>query len=639
MEDYRSVIPTEEGKRHVIAAAWHITKALVASDYVTDDLRKILTDLDSHLSAMPVIIESEGLELSEFERQLKQAEEDIMTWETNQAMIWDSDPMEAPKFVKFIDEILVLIESLRSLLNEYRKAKELLHRADRVLQLAMSWMEGELIHLLIQHKQFFEPKYMSFRCCVADVVYDESFVSVEEEPEEASQRNRSSNGNESERCTVDLVHPHAIPRLKSIANVMFASNYGQEFCQAFINMRKDALDEYLVILRMENFSIEDILKMEWKSLNHEIRKWCCSMKIIIRVYLASEKKLCDQIFGDMGAVNTCCFIETSKASIAYLLNFGEAVVMGTHQPEKLFRLLDMYEVLGDLLMDIDSLYSEDSGSDIRIEFHKLFIQLGDFARATLAEFGNAIASNTATSPFLGGGIHPLTKYVMNYIKTLMEYVVTLNLLLKYQDAEYSNPVLEHENEQGISSSTSCPMALHLLSITSTLEANLENRSKLYKDAALQHVFLMNNFHYIVGKVKDSKLRYFFGDAWIRQHIAKVQQHATSYVRASWSSVLLLLKVDGSLSKSAFKERCRCFNVAFEDVYKNQTGWCIRDQQLREDLQISTSQKVVLAYRNFIGRNSAIDSEKIVKYPVEDLENYLLDLFGGSPRSLHNTRRK
>lgn len=637
MEDYRSVIQPEEGKRHVIAAAWHITKALVASDYVTDDLRKILSDLDSHLSAMPVIIESEGLEMSEFERQLKQAEEDIMTWETNQAIVCDSGAMEAPKYVKFIDEILMLIQSLRSLLNEYGKAGELLHRADRVLQLAMSWMEGELIHLLIQHKQFFEPEYMSFRSCGTDVVYDESFVSVEEEPEETSVRNSSAN--ESERCTVDLVHPHAIPRLKSIAHVMFASNYGQEFCQAFICMRKDALDEYLVILRMQKFSIEDILKMEWKSLNHEIRKWYWSMNIIVRVYLASEKRLCDQIFGGNGAASTHCFIETSKGSMAYFLNFGEAVVMGTHQPEKLFRLLDMYEVLGDLLMDIDALYSEESGSDIRIEFHGLLSKLNDFARATLAEFGNAIASNAATSPFPGGGIHPLTKYVMNYIKTLLEYVDTLNLLLKDQDAEDSNPVSELGNEHEISSSTSCPIAYHLRSIASTLKANLKNRSKLYKDAALQHVFIMNNLNYIVGKVKDSKLRDFFGDAWIRQHIAEVKQHATSYVRASWSSVLLLLKVDGNLSKSAFKERCRCFSVAFEDVYKNQTGWFIQDQLLREDLQISTSQSVIHAYRTFIGRNSAIDSEKISKYPVEDLENYLLDLFGGSPRSLHSTRRK
>lgn len=632
MEDYKSVIPTQEGKRHVIAAAWHITKALVASDHLTDDLRKILTDLDSHLSAMPIIIESEGVDFAEFERQLKHAEEEIMSWETDQALAWDLGPAEAPKYVKFIDEILTLIESLRSLLNEHGKAKELLHRADRVLQLAMSWLEGELVHLLVQHKQFFEPEYMSFRSCGADVGYDESFTSVDEDTEEAPKRN--STGCESEEYVVDLVHPHAIPRLKSIANIMFASNYGQEFCQAFVNTRKEALDEYLVILRMEKFSIEDVLKMEWKNLNYETKKWTWVTKIIIKVYLASEKWLCEQIFGDIGSVSTYCFTETSKASMTYLLNFGEAVAMRTPQPEKLFRLLDMYEVLADLLIDIDALYSEESGSDIRIEFHKLFSKLGDLTKATFAEFGNAIASSTSTSPFPGGGIHPLTRYVMNYIKTLPEYVDTINLLFKDQNVEDSNSVFELENGQDI------PMTYHLRSITSTLEANLINRSKLYKDVALQHVFLLNNFHYIVEKVKGSKLGQFFGDAWIRQHIAKLQQHATSYERASWSSALKLLIDNGkSMSKTTFKERSRSFSIAFEEVYKNQTGWCVSDPQLREDLHISTSQKVIHAYRTFIGRNSANDSDKHSKYLVEDLENYLLHLLEGSPRTLQHTRRK
>lgn len=633
MEDYKSVIPTQEGKRHVIAAAWHITRALVASDNLTDDLRKILTDLDSHLSAMPVVMESGGVDFAELERQLKHAEEDVMSWEANQAMVWDSDHEGAPKYVKSIDEILTVVGALTSLSNEYGKAKELLHRADRVLQLAMSWLEEELVHLLVQHKQFFEPEYMSFRSCGADVMYDESFASVDEDSEEASKR-CSTTGNESEEYVVDLLHPHVIPHLKSIANLMFASNYGQEFCQAFINTRKEALDEYLVILKMEKFSIEDVLKMESKSLNYEIKKWTWVMKIIVRVYLASEKRLCEQIFGDIGSVGTYCFTETSKASMAYFLSFGEAVVIGTPWPEMLFRLLDTYEVLADLLIDIDALFSEVSGSNITTEFHKLCSKLGDFTRATFVEFGNAIASNSSTSPFPGGGIHPLIKYVMNYIKTLPEYDDTLNLILKDRNTEDSNPVAELENLQD------SPLAHSLQSITSTLEANLITRSKLYKDVALQHVFLLNNFHYIVEKVKGSKLGQFFGDAWIRQHIAKVQQHATSYERATWSSALKLLIDNGkSMSKTTFKERCKSFSAAFEDVYKNQTGWFIPDPQLREDLHISSSQKVIHAYRTFIGRNTANDSEKHSKYLVEDLENYLLDLFEGSSRALQQTRRK
>ncbi|KAL5544626.1 hypothetical protein UlMin_008410 [Ulmus minor] len=645
MEDLKSAIRNHEGKQHVMAAALHLIKALVLSD-LTDDVKKVLADLDSQLSAMVVITESKGGELSELEQRLKQAEAEIMNWKENQAMEWGSNPIEACKHLKVIDEIHSLIESLRSLeVGENEKLMELLQRAESLLQMAMLKLEEEMINILAQHKQYFEPEYMSFRSCGSDVTfrscgsdvtYDESFVSLEEEPPEEASR-RISTGSESDDYLVDLVHPNVIPQLKSIANLMFASNYGHEFCQAFISSRKEALDEYWAILRMETFSIEDVLKMEWKRLNYEIKRWIWSMKIIIRVYLPSERRLCDQILGEFGSVSPHCFIKTSKSTMEYLLNFGEAVAMGSPQPEKLIRLLDMYEVLADLLLEIDALLLDDSGCGIRIEFHQLLANLGDCSRATCAAFRHVIASNKSTTPFTGGSTHPCTKYVMNYIKTLVEYADTFNTLLKDEQSEHPNSVFEPEDE---ASSTRCPMACHLRAIASILETNLNNRSKLYKDGALQHVFLMNNIHYIVEKVKGSKLRAFFGDSWIRENIVKVQQHATGYVRDSWSYALSFVKSNGTstpLPKASFKERCRRFSVVFEEVYRNQTGWIILDQQLRKDLQISISKNVIQAYRNFTSRNS--DNEKHIKYSADDLETYLEDLFGGSPRSLHYTRKK
>ncbi|KAF4382111.1 hypothetical protein F8388_001256 [Cannabis sativa] len=611
MENCKPATPTLEGEQHVMAAALHLTKALVGIDYLNDDLKKILSDLDSHLSAMVVITESKEGEFLELEQRLKQAKKKVNSWGLNNLMVCDYSLIEASQNIEVIDQIHDLMESLRSLaVDEYGKPIKLLQRAESLLQTAMSKLEEEVDYILHQQKQYFKPKDMSFRSCGSDVVYDESFVSVEEEPQEESLR-RNSNGCESEDYLVDLVRPHVLPHLKSIANIMFASNYAEEFCQAFIKARKEALDTYWVSLGMETFSIEDVLKMEWKSLNHEIKRWSWIMKIIIQVYLPSEKRLCDQILGEFGSH---CFMDISKALLMYLLNFGEAVVIGDYQPEKLFRLLDMYE------------------------------KLEDFSRATFSKFRNAIASSTSTTPYTGGGIHPLTKYVMNYIKALVEFDDTLNVFLKDQSSSFpENPdsVFELDNIQkdGSSLTTSCPTANNLRSITSTLESNLDNKSKLYKNGALQNVFLMNNINYIVQKVKTSKLRLFFGDVWIREHMAKVQQQATGYERTSWSSVVSLIRShDGhALPKAVFKEKCRSFSVGFEEVYRNQTAWYIPNSQLREDLQISISQLVIQAYRSFTGRNS--NDERHIKYTADDLESFLLDLFEGSPRSLPSSRRR
>lgn len=642
MGDIKPIIPAFDGEQHVLAAAQHIVKALGASNNLTDEFRRLLAEVDTHLSTMSILADTAGGQFTEVEERLKNAETKVVRRESNQSMIWDSGPREATEYLQAVDDIRRLTESLGSLsLSENGKQRELIHQAHVVLQMAMARLEDELIHILLHKKQSIGCEYMSFHSCGEDIVNDESSASAEDDlVEKTSGRNGEGNIYE---YIIDLVHPDVIPDLKSIANVMFASNYDQEFCEAFISVRKDALYEYLVILKIEELSIEDVMKLESSSLNRIIKRWIRAMKILFRVYLASEKWLCKQILGKFGSVHSICFIETSKASILRLLNFGEAVAMGPHEPDQLFSLLNMYEVLADLLVDINTLFSVEAGSFIRTESLELLRKLGNSARATFREFKRAVASNTSTNPFPGGGIHHLTKYVMNYIRTLTDYGDTLNLLRQDQNGEIMGAVVEPENGQEIASYN--PVATLFHSVTSSLETNLNCKSKLYKDNSLQHVFLMNNIHYMVQKVKKgSDLRTFLGDEWIKNHIVKFQQHARSYERETWSSVLSLLTDDvdsglKSIIKVIIKQRFRKFTVAFEEIYKSQIGWSIPDHELREDLQISISQKVIHAYRTFSGRNSSCVGDKYIKYTADELESYLLDLFEGSPRSLNPFRRR
>ncbi|XP_044477383.1 exocyst complex component EXO70E2-like [Mangifera indica] len=635
MAGYQHMIPNHEGDQHLLAAAHHVLKALGTFKNLSDEMRKLLIDLDGHLSKMTGNMEVMEGEFVAVQEQFKSAESRILRWESNQTMIWDTGTEEVADYIGAIEEIQTLIESLRRLsVNGNGKQKEILSQANSALQTAMLRLEGELIHILVEHKQHFDPEYVSFHSC-PDVVYDESFVSV---VDESSQRVNS--GIVSGEYIVDLVKPDAILDIKAIANVMFTANYDLEFCEAYIGARKDALAEYFVILEVEKFSIEDVLKMKWYTLSAEIKKWNWAMKIIIRVYLASEKHLCNKILGEYGTTSSFCFVEIAKASLFCLLNFGEAVAMTSVRPEKLFRLLDMYEVLGDLLLDIDGLLCEEAGAYIRIEFHELLRKLGYSAKAAFSELQIAIASNISLKPFPQGGIHPLTRYVMNYIKTLSLYGESLNSILVDQDTDHTNAVVETMSEQEVSSVTFCPLACHLRSVTSTLQCNLFDKSKLYKEEGLRHIFLMNNIHYMVEKVKGSDLKLFFGDEWIRKHNGKFQQHATSYERATWGSVLSFIS-DCPHSNTFFegtpKERCRRFNLAFEEVYKSQTQWSIPNSQLKEDLRISSSLKVIHAYRTFLGRNHI--SDKYIKYSVDHVESLLLDFFDGSTRSLSSSQKR
>ncbi|KAE8730916.1 Detected protein of confused Function [Hibiscus syriacus] len=351
-----------------------------------------------------------------------------------------------------------------------------------------------------------------------------------------------------------------------------------ERVQANSNVRHDALVECLVIVGVEKLSVEEVQKIKWKALDEKMKKWIQAVKITVR-----------------------------------LLNFGEAVAIGKRLSEKLFRILDMY----------------DAGCGERDIF----------------EFESALKNEASKKPMQNGEIHPLTHYVMNYVKLLVDYSETLNSLLESDEDEAEG--LQSEDGE---LETVTPFAKRLLLLISSLESNLEEKSKLYEDGALHYIFLMNNNMYIVQKVKDSELRKLLGDNWVRKRCGSICQYATSYLRACWTKALYCLKYEGIGGSSknaskvvALKEIFKSFNACFEDIYRIQTGWKVPDPQLREELRISISEKVIPAYRSFMRRfGSQLDSGrhagKYINYKPDDLENYLLDLFEGTPLVLHHMRR-
>ncbi|KAL8251205.1 hypothetical protein R6Q59_034898 [Mikania micrantha] len=340
-------------EENLIAAARLILRALDSNKKITDEAKKILVELGIRLTSMPNITatedeneeeeENDG-ELSRIREQINSIQEKIMTWEGDESMIWECDPEEGKEYLKTVDEARKLAESLESL-NLSKDEHVLLNNVNAVIQSSMARIEEEFRHMLVHNRQNFEPEHLSFRSSEDDGLDEHSIVSFgDDSVDDSVQRDSVSRG--AEIFIMDLINPLVIPDLRIIASLMFESNYGRECSQAFISARKDALDDCLFILEIEKLSIEDVLKMEWVPLNSRIKRWTKAMKVFVRIYLASEKFLCEQIFGQSQTepVSSICFSESSKASMLQLLNFAEAISIGPHQPEKLLRILDMYEV-------------------------------------------------------------------------------------------------------------------------------------------------------------------------------------------------------------------------------------------------------------------------------------------------------
>lgn len=619
----------------------------------------ILSSFDNRLSNITDLMEG-GAGGEEIGNQFVSAEKVILRHDSGgigepssrSSSPWEESSTEAAEYLEAVDTIIQLTEDLN-----IHGDSEIMDRAENALQLAMSRLEDEFLHILIRNtvpldidRLYGSIRKGSLSFAANEIEIGDDFESYRGEDDDGG----SGSGYHHERgislggdVYVDLIHPEAIKELKAIADRMIRSGYEKECCQVYSNVRRDVLNECLSILGVERLSIEEVQKIEWKVLDEKMKKWIQAIKIVVKVLLFGEKRLCEQVFSESELIKEISFVETTKGCVMQLLNFGEAVAIGQRSSEKLFRILDMYDAVADVLPDFEYLFSDESGELVCNEVNVVLTGLGEAAIGTFVEFENAVKGENSKRALQGGEIHPVARYVMNYIKLLVDYSDSLNTLLP--NSQEDDPISK-ELDDIDSGDTLSPISCRLLSLITSLMANLDEKSKLYDDNALRYIFLMNNILYIVQKVKTSELRNLLGDRWIRKHRGQIRQWHTSYLRAAWGKALLCLKDEGigggssSQSKLILKEKFKNFNACFEEIYRVQSLWKVPDDQLREELRISISEKVLPAYRAFVGRHgsqleSGRHAGKYVKYSPDDLENHLLDLFEGRPTVLNNIKRK
>ncbi|XP_078435107.1 exocyst subunit exo70 family protein F1 [Wolffia australiana] len=632
-----------EGEERVIAAAQQIVRSLGTSKNMKEDILLILSTFDNRFSNITDLVGGGG------NARLTAAEEVISRWGDSSVgssfrfLPWEESPEEVAEYLAAVDDVISLSED-----------PDLLNRAEIALQTAMERLEEEFRRVMVQNAESFDAArlYVSCRSLSASFASGaalgiDDYDSYVEDDHEGYAEGGSFRGSFSEDLSVGMVKAEAIPHLKSIADRMIRAAYENECCQVFCSVRREFLDESIAALGFEKLSIEDVQKIAWSELDLKMKKWAQALKVVFLALLLGEKKLCDQIFEASPSVGESCFASAARACVMQLLNFAEAVAIVQRSPEKLFRLLDMYDALSSIIPELQTLFPEEAKEFLLGEADLILRRLGTAAKETLAMFENAVQKETSRKSMQFGDIHPLTRYVMNYDIALMEYEGTLNELLGRGERDGFD---DSEGSQLAGNMTR--LGQRVLSTIAFLESNIEEKSKLYEDSGLQYIFLINNLHYIVQKVKGSELLTVLGDDWVKKRRGQIKQHARSYLRASWTRILSFLRDDGmsgsgssgNTFKLALKDKFKNFNLAFEEIIKVQSTWNVSDHQLREELRISISDMLIPAYRSFTGRYGSYleggrNSSKYKKYTPDDLETCLSDLFEGSSSGLSSHPRR
>ncbi|XP_058109084.1 exocyst complex component EXO70A1-like isoform X3 [Magnolia sinica] len=413
----------------------------------------------------------------------------------------------------------------------------------------------------------------------------------------------------------------------------------EEFRQrlsSYREMRASALEQSLRKLGVEKLSKDDVQKMQWEVLEAKIGNWIHFMRIAVKVLFTGEHKICYQIFEGIDTLNDQCFAEVTTNSVAMLLSFGEAIAKSKRSPEKLFVLLDMYEIMRELQPEIESVFKGKACTEMRESALSLTKRLAQTAQETFGDFEEAVEKDATKTAVLDGTVHPLTSYVINYVKFLFDYQSTLKQLFQ----EFENG--EESNSQ---------LAVVTMRIMQALQTNLDGKSKQYKDPALTQLFLMNNIHYMVRSVRRSEAKDLLGDDWVQRHRRIVQQHANQYKRVSWGKILQCLSFQGltsssggsamgtdggnssGVSRAMVKDRFKTFNMQYEELHQRQSQWTVPDPELRESLRLAVAEVLLPAYRSFVKRFGPLiengkNPQKYNKYSADDLDRMLGEFFEG-----------
>ncbi|XP_058758455.1 exocyst complex component EXO70B1-like [Vicia villosa] len=267
---------------------------------------------------------------------------------------------------------------------------------------------------------------------------------------------------------IDNEHPNSLQDENSLVVIEFHSDSLQ---QASTNTMVEELSNYMKLLQQETSNHIDML-LEWlkeyriSNPNFEGMKENSNLMIgALSPEAISNLHKTAKLMITSGS--DLSFMDVCRESTLQLLNFADAIAIGGRSTERLFRVLNMFETMHNLMPEFKVLLCDQYGVSLRNEVLTIWNRLGKAIRGISMELEHIIRRDPAKVAVPGGGIHPITRYVMNYLSA----------------ACWSQKTLEQVFEDyGVLSSHS--LSVQMDWIMELLDSNLEAKSRIYKDPAL-----------------------------------------------------------------------------------------------------------------------------------------------------------
>ena len=438
---------------------------------------------------------------------------------------------------------------------------------------------------------------------------------------------------------VELMDPDTSNKILVISDRLKVNGRIEYCLEVYKEIRVKIVMKSIVTLKPEYlraYSMEELNRMEWENIRENLSLWLKHVNAIVMVLMAQEKEVCERAFHTLDPPErTKCFAEiVKKSNISIFFRFIESVASTNHRPEAmLVELLQIIQGLGHIKYEISGVFSgcPDTLKEIEamhwtLSFHVLRVY-------------RVLLINTETwKPQVpsDGGKDLNASFVVNYMGMIFR--------------DYKGAMAEALRLQQRGAKASGAGAIMIsspqnaaLSIMGALEKNLEHRaSTCYEDPILAHVFLMNNYRYVLVRLKECvQLADCLGEDFKTKWRRKVDLNMRNYIKKVWENVVSNLGREGlhsggsrGVSRDLLMKRVKAFNVAFEEVCRKQVRWVILDDSLRESVFLEVTQLLVPAYHGFMQSYGSYLEEgvppqhRVNKYTVDMLEDMVRSLFQG-----------
>ncbi|XVE96809.1 hypothetical protein REPUB_Repub02eG0254900 [Reevesia pubescens] len=558
----------------------------------------------------------------------------IMKWDADSSAyakvtsLFYESKREALQFMRSVNELQKIMHLLVS--NQDSSSEKLI-QAQNLMQIAMKRLQKEFYQILSMNRAHLDPESISIRSSRTSARSSMSDFDDDVSPDDDI---RTAGDSISE---VEEVSSMAMSDLKLIADCMIASGYAKECINIYKIIRKSIIDEGVYKLGIEKISSSQVKKMEWDVLDLKIKNWLEAVKISMRTLFTGERILCDHVFASSDSIKESCFTEISKDGATLLFGFPELVAKTKKSPqEKIFRVLDMYSSVSEYWQEIETIFSFESTSSVRLQALKSLVRLSESVRSLLMDFESSIQKDSSKTMIQGGGLHHLTIYSMNYLTLLADYSVLSDIISDWPPPAKSSLPASFFDNWDSDDSPALAISVRIAWIILVLLCKLDGKAKHYKDVSLSYLFLANNLQHVISRVRTSNLQYLLGEEWIAKHEAKVRQFAANYERSAWGLMFASLPANptSTMTPGEAKDYFRKFNSSFEDAYWKQSSCIVPDSKLRDEIKVSIGRKLVAVYGEFYNTHkSTVGDERSAKlfarFSPDDIGNYLSDLFFGS----------